>query len=269
MAKLASDALVGEAELTPKPGLVDRRGSGAHTDMDLDMLHAAIESLHLPFVECATAAMELGMGADLRATLGEIGRAGEARMLEATGGVNTHRGALWALGLLCAGAALAGDAVTNAARLARTADPAVTPAQSPSHGELARRRYRVGGAVGQAQNGFPAVHRYALPMLSATRAEGGTEDTARVDALLALIAHVDDTCVLHRDGWAGLRAIQSAASATLTAGGYRTPAGRIRFTELDDLCLRRRISPGGSADLLAVTLFLDELADRKSAECTP
>ena len=269
LAERAVGALVGEAELTPKPGLVDRRGSGAHTDMDIQLLHASIGALHPSFVDCSRAADTLGIGTDLRAVLGEIGRAGEARMLEATGGVNTHRGALWALGLLCAGAALPGDAVTNAARLACLRDPAAARASVVSHGETARRRYRVGGAIGQAQHGFPTVRQHALPTLSAARAAGATEDTARLDALLALIGHLDDTCVLDRDGSAGLRAVQSAASAVLGAGGSRTAMGRRRFAELDDLCLTRRISPGGSADLLAVTLFLDGLGDGGSVECRP
>lgn len=254
LAELAVGALHDEVDLTPKPGLVDRRSSGAHSDMDLPMLHASADALYPSLVECSWAATNLGVSVVLRARLGEIGRTGEARMLEVTGEVNTHRGALWALGLLCAGAALQGDAVTNAAQIAQIPDPASKPAAVPSHGEMARRRYGVGGAVAEAQNGFPTVHRYGLPTLRAARAAGADEDTARLDALFALIAHVDDTCVLHRDGMDGLRAVQSAAR-------------RRSFTELDDLCLTRRISPGGSADLLAVTLFLDALNDRRPASC--
>jgi triphosphoribosyl-dephospho-CoA synthase len=254
LAELAVRALHDEADLTPKPGLVDRRGSGAHIDMDLPMLHASADALYPYLVECVRAATEFAIGLGLRAALGEIGRRGEARMLEVTGGVNTHRGALWALGLLCAGAALEGDAVTNAAQIARMPDLSMKPAAVPSHGELARRRYRVGGAVAEAQNGFPTVRGYGLPTLVAARAAGADEDTARLDALLALIAHLEDTCVLHRDGMDGLRAVQSAAR-------------RRSFTELDDLCLTRRISPGGSADLLAVTLLLDALSDRRPAAC--
>lgn len=259
LADLAVEALRCEAVLTPKPGLVDRRGSGAHTDMDLAMLLASAESLRPSFIECAAAAVELGMGSDLRAVLGEIGRAGEAAMLDATGGVNTHRGALWAVGLLCAGAALDGDAVHHAAGLARIPDRAPRRSAQPSHGETARLRYGSGGAVMQARQGFPAALRYGLPALAAARTAGAGEEVAHLDALLALMARLDDTCVLHRDGPAGLNAVQSAARAVRDAGGYGTDGGRRRFIELDDLCLTRRLSPGGSADLLAVTLLLDAL----------
>ena len=121
IADLAVTALHAEADLTPKPGLVDRRGSGAHADMDLAMLHDSAESLRGAFTECALAGAHSDSALDLRVRLGVIGRNGEQAMLEATGGVNTHRGALWALGLLSAGAAVTGDvaaAIDVAARLA-------------------------------------------------------------------------------------------------------------------------------------------------------
>jgi triphosphoribosyl-dephospho-CoA synthase len=145
IAELAVGALRAEADLTPKPGLVDRRGSGAHTDMTLAVLHASAEALRPALAECASAAAQLPVGTDLRAAIGEIGRAGERDMLEATSGVNTHRGALWALGLLSAGAATATSvaaAVDVAARLASIPDPAavVSPTSALSHGADARRR---------------------------------------------------------------------------------------------------------------------------------
>lgn len=270
IADLAVEAIRAEADLTPKPGLVDQRGSGAHSDMDLAMLHASADSLHSAFVECASGATSFDADAELRAQLGLVGRAGERTMLAATGGVNTHRGALWAVGLLSAGAARAGTldgAVDVAARLAAIPDPHVTAATS--HGAHARRRYGVGGASGEAQAGFPHVRLHALPALRATRQEGADEGTARLTALLALMAAVDDTCVLHRGGPDGLRALQSGAKAVLDAGGIGTARGRRRFAALDELCLTRRLSPGGSGDLLSATLFLDALDERGSRPCRP
>jgi len=265
IADLAVAALRAEADLTPKPGLVDRRGSGAHTDMDLAMLHRSAASLHQAFVECSSIAASVEDDVDLRARLGEIGRTGERAMLAATGGVNTHRGALWSLGLLSAGAARGGDAATVAARLAAIADPHVTTV--PSHGEQVRRRYGVVGAAGEAQQGFPHVRLLALPALRAARRSGADEASARLTALLTLMATLDDTCVLHRGGPGGLRALQSGARAVLDAGGIGTPSGRRRFTALDALCLDRRLSPGGSGDLLAATLFLDALSGRRMRTC--
>ena len=268
IADIAVAAIIAEADLTPKPGLVDQRGSGAHTDMDLAMLHASAESLRASFAECASAARQSVPGPELRAQLGEIGRAGERAMLEATGGVNTHRGALWALGLLSAGAALGGgraSATDIAARLALIPDHYA--AGPTSHGAKARLRYGVSGAAGEAQAGFPHTRLHALPALRAARRAGADEGSARLEALLALMATVDDTCVLHRGGAEGLRALQSGAQTVLDACGLRTPEGRRRFTALDDMCLTRRLSPGGSGDLLSATLFLDALDEGESLSC--
>jgi triphosphoribosyl-dephospho-CoA synthase len=271
IAELAVAAIRAEADLTPKPGLVDRRGSGAHADMDLTMLHASAESLRTAFTECASAAMQSVPGPELRARLGEIGRAGEREMLAATGGVNTHRGALWALGLLSAGAAL-GSGLAGvlhvAARLAAVPDRHPTAAIT-SHGAHARLRYGVSGAAGEAQAGFPHIRLHALPALRAARRSGADEGTARLEALLSLMATLDDTCVLHRGGFPGLRALQSGAQAIVDAGGFRTPEGRRRFTALGDMCLTRRLSPGGSGDLLSATLFLDALYRRGARPCRP
>lgn len=270
IADMAVAAIRAEADLTPKPGLVDQRGSGAHSDMDLAMLHASADALRPAFVECASAAISFDSESDLRTQLGVIGRAGERKMLAATGGVNTHRGALWAVGLLSAGAARTGTldgAVDAAARLAAIPDPHV--AAATSHGAQARRRYGVSGAAGEAQAGFPHVRLHALPALRAARHAGADEGTARLTALLTLMATVDDTCVLHRGGSDGLSALQSGAQAVLDAGGIGTVRGRRRFAALDELCLSRRLSPGGSGDLLSTTLFLDALDERGSQTCRP
>lgn len=268
IADLAVSAVRAEADLTPKPGLVDGRGSGAHADMDLHMLHASAEALRDAFVECACIAQQLSIGPELRDAIGVVGRNGEAQMLAATGGVNTHRGALWALGLLSAGVAAAGDlagALDVAAQLALIPDRhAIAPT---SHGAQARRRYGASGAAGEAQQRFPHVRLYGLPALRSARQAGASEDSARLTALLSLMAHLDDTCVLHRGGRSGLRAVQAGAHAVLTAG-IGTPEGQRQFTLLDDMCLMRRLSPGGSGDLLSATLFLDAL-ERTGVPCKP
>src|SRR5471032_578920 len=107
LADLAVDALIDEADLSPKPALVDRRGNGAHTDLHLGLMHASALSLWPAFKEMAEVAIEFGdVGLPLREALGRIGREGEQAMLATTNGVNTHRGAILALGLLVAAAAL-------------------------------------------------------------------------------------------------------------------------------------------------------------------
>lgn len=276
IADLAVTALHDEVDLTPKPGLVDRRGPGAHTDMTRDMLHASADTLLGALTECADAAAEMALGPALRAHIGVIGRAGERTMLSTTGGVNTHRGALWTLGLLsaAAGAGATSDVdetVTYAAALARIPDPAPEGRvdTAASHGAHARRRYRVTGAPGEAQQGFPHLIRYAIRALRAGRSCGDDPTQTQLHALLALMSHLDDTCLLYRGGADGLAAVQTAAEAVMSAGGVRTPEGRQRFSDLDRLCVTRHLSPGGSGDLLAAALLLDTLVGRSETTCKP
>jgi triphosphoribosyl-dephospho-CoA synthase len=271
LADLAVQALVDEADLSPKPGLVDRRGSGAHSDLHLGLMHASAQSLWPAFAAMADAARSEGrVSQALRETLGQLGRDGEAEMLRVTAGVNTHRGAIWALGLLSAAAALEADApdargvAATAARLARLSDRAA-PHNPHSHGARVCSRYGVLGAREQAQHGFPAVIEHGLPQLLASRRAGAGEQNARLDALLAIMSSLTDTCVLHRAGLEGLTRMQAGARAVLEAGGAATLAGRRQLRLLDRDMLALNASPGGAADLLAATLFLDRLAPHAPA----
>ncbi|KPY89688.1 triphosphoribosyl-dephospho-CoA synthase [Pseudomonas syringae pv. tagetis] len=264
LADRAVDALIDEADLSPKPALVDRRGSGAHTDLHLGLMHSSALSLWPTFKSMADAALQFGVvGQPLREALGRLGREGEATMLRTTAGVNTHRGAIWALGLLVTAVALdvqdcSAEAVcARAAGLAQITDRQVI-AQN-SHGHAVVRRYGVMGAREQAQQGFPAVRHFALPQLQRSRAAGGGEQNARLDALLAIMTTLADTCVLHRAGIEGLRTMQHGAQRVLDAGGSASLAGRRALNELDQQLLALNASPGGAADLLAACLFIDGL----------
>ncbi|MDR3096880.1 MAG: triphosphoribosyl-dephospho-CoA synthase [Paraburkholderia sp.] len=273
LARFARDALIEEARLTPKPGLVDTRGSGAHVDLDLATMLRSAHALEPTFEALARASRGATPGSALRTDLARIGRAGEAAMMRATGGSNAHRGAIWIVGLLVAGATIvhvpSDDAgghphamaiAETAARIARFDDllaPTAQPAQS--NGERMRQRHNVGGARREAQDGFPHVIRVGLPALHAARAQGHGEAAARVDALLAIMASLDDTCVLHRAGLAGRDAAQAGAQRVRDAGGIATRAGRAAFDALERALLALNASPGGAADLLAATLFIDRL----------
>ena len=264
LAHQAVTALIDEATLTPKPGLVDFRGRGAHRDLDWMLMCHSAWALHPGFCAMAEAGASGMHTQGLRERIGRIGRQAEATMMQATGGVNTHRGAIWALGLLVTAAAESTTATTAAAVAARAGEIArhedrFAPASTGNKGAAACRLYGVGGARGQAQAGFPHLVETALPCLRAARLRGDDENTARLNALLSLVAELDDTCVLSRGGSVALASVQSGAAGVLAAGGAATTHGQRALRRLEADMLARNVSPGGAADLLAATLFLDRL----------
>jgi triphosphoribosyl-dephospho-CoA synthase len=262
IARLAWQALVAEAELTPKPGLVDRRGSGSHTDLSLDRMRRSARTIAPYFAEMAFEAATSPIDEALRAKVAVIGRQAEAAMLRTTAGSNTHRGAIWVLGLLvCAASESADlhseDIARDAGHLARLPDHARP--QIVSHGELVRNRYGATGARGEACANFPHVIGVGLPALTEARRTGHTERDSRLTALLRIMSHLDDTCVLYRGGTEAQELVHTGSAQVLAAGGPGTPEGNAALRDLDRELVRRQISPGGSADLLAATLFLDAL----------
>jgi triphosphoribosyl-dephospho-CoA synthase len=290
---LARQALIAEAELTPKPGLVDRRGSGAHTDLSLDLMKRSAIAIE-PFISCmAFKSMHEQPSAHLRGALAATGRAAENAMLRVTNGSNTHKGSIWTLGLLAAAAGATGrDELPlirrrnaarrnlNAAAIARTAAQIAsfddsyesapnakrqTPNALLSHGQLVAQKFGVTGARGEAIRGFPHIVDLGLPMLRARRGAGVPERIARLDALLAIMAELDDTCLLYRGGKEALEAGKEGAASVIDAGGAGSVRGQKCLFALDKRLLDLGFSPGGSADLLAGTLFLDAI-ERQQTE---
>jgi triphosphoribosyl-dephospho-CoA synthase len=260
-------ALMRELAAWPKPGLVSYVDNGSHRDMDAAMMKASAEALRVFFAELARAGQE---GADM-ARLRAIGLRAEAGMLAVTSGVNTHRGAIFGLGLLCAaagavceetptGAAIAsvrlGDVVSGrwAAEIGRGPIPLF------SHGAQALRRHGAGGARAEAAGGFRSVYDVGLPALQEGRSLQPRDlDAPSVQACFALIAAVHDTNLLHRGGADGMRFASEAAAAFLYEGGVGVEDWRARATEVHAAFVARSLSPGGCADLLAMTLFVDAL----------
>jgi triphosphoribosyl-dephospho-CoA synthase len=276
LAALARQALIAEAELTPKPGLVDRRGPGAHTDLSLALMRRSAFAIE-PFIRLmAFQSMNELPNPRLRATLAATGRAAENAMLKLTNDSNTHKGAIWTLGLLAAAAAVGRDELPlirdrddatpklNANNIARTAGLIASfedPHQSSSisHGQIVAQKFGVTGARGEAMSGFPHIIEIGLPMLRARRRDQAPESIARLDALLGIMAQLDDTCLLYRGGEPGLQAAKQGAAAVLDAGGAGSSPGQKVLFVLDKELLELGVSPGGSADLLAGTLFLDAI----------
>jgi triphosphoribosyl-dephospho-CoA synthase len=191
-------------------------------------------------------------------------------MLAATGGVNTHRGAIFGLGLFCAAAGACEAGRVRPPKLLGTivalswgTDILAGSAPDNSHGRDACRRYGAGGARQEAAGGFASVHEIGAPALAAgARLASGDAEAGRVQACFALIAVVEDTNVLHRGGSAGLRFAQAAAQTFLDAGGVGRPGWREHAQAVHRAFVARRLSPGGSADLLAMSLFVRAYEER-------
>lgn len=265
---LATEALIAEAELTPKPGLVDRRGAGAHHDLSLELMLRSAAVLESYFSAMAYVSVRRDIDIALRQELAKIGRDAERSMYKATHGSNTHKGAIWVIGLLAAAAAQkvgknARAIAADAGAIARLPDRA-QPAKI-THGDIVRVRYGATGARGEASNGFPHVVKFGLPTLRKHRCLGLSEEDSRLAVLLGIMSRLDDTCILYRGGIGALEAVQSGARSVLEAGGYGTARGRDEMSKLDRELLGRRVSPGGSADLLAATIFLDAV-EREQCE---
>lgn len=271
LAGFAVEALLEEAALTPKPALVDLRGRGAHHDLDLATMTRSAQALRPTFAALAAASAGASPSPVLRERLAVLGRRGEREMLAVTGGSNTHRGAIWIVGLLVAGSVLVaeedGGAPEEHGLPQRICDTGAAIARYPdrfapvleSHGRQVARQYQVGGARQEACDGFPHVRAIGLPALAAARRRGIDEDRARLDALLAIMGSLADTCLLHRGGRAALQAAQDGAQRVLDLGGSSTAKGYAALLELDAQLLELNASPGGAADLLAATLLLDKL----------
>ncbi|MCK1654058.1 triphosphoribosyl-dephospho-CoA synthase MdcB [Bradyrhizobium sp. 149] len=258
---VAADCLVQELETWPKPGLVSHVDNGSHDDMDAATFRRSAAAIR-PYLQGLADAGALGSG---MGRLRIIGLEAERAMLAATSGVNTHRGAIFGLGLLCAAAgARAGGLVDSALPLghavARLWGDSILdgPVLLHSHGSVARRRFRAGGARIEAATGFPSVYGIGLPSLRrATSVVPQDMEPARVEACFALIASVEDTNLLHRGGLDGLRFAHDAARSFIASGGVHAPDWRARAQSIHESFVARRLSPGGSADLLAMTLFVN------------
>jgi triphosphoribosyl-dephospho-CoA synthase len=266
--RFAIRGLYREAALAPKPGLVSPTSQGSHDDMDFSTFLRSLQALRPYFREIAGCGLQRPGFAPLR----KLGIEAEANMLAATGGVNTHRGAIFNLGLLCAaaGSLLAEGEMPGAAAACALVKTnwgaeileglASLPATSQlSHGLVVARRYGSGGARQEAAAGFPAALELGLPAYRSVLAATGDGELAAVQALFALMAGLEDTNLLWRGGPDGLAHGRRAAAEFLVAGGVFASDWRDHAAAIDADFIARRLSPGGSADLLGVTLFLAEL----------
>lgn len=263
IARLACECLLDEANTTPKPGLVDRRNCGSHTDMCLQTFISSANALRSYFAACVTIGHQTAhlSPKDTFLRLRQAGIQAEKTMLEATGGVNTHKGAIFTLGILCGCIGRLGfwelkELLHQASLMGKEAEGDFTSATGHTAGERLYLQENLRGIRGEVADGLLCVVNIGLPVYQEALVSGLSPNDAGVVTLLHLIANVQDTNLYHRGGAAGAAwAAESAKNLLQTAAYPPTP-----FVEkLDDAFITRNLSPGGCADLLAVTYFLHRL----------
>ncbi len=284
IAALAARAAAHEAAATGKPGLVCADSRGAHTDMDISTMLAGVMSLIPYFRETSSIGFATAMENEEHVfpKLRAAGIKAETSMLAATGGVNTHKGLIFSMGLFCAAASrlMARRESLQAAALCRVASTFVTGivavdfapllaltegtdnpdrltqalGRKPSAGEILYMRYGSSGIRGEAEGGF----KNALMAVDVLRRNlaANNFNTALLNTLLNLMSTVADTNVLWRGGLEGLNFVRAASADILNLGGAGSEKGREALSKFAEICLEKRLSPGGCADLLSLALFM-------------
>ena len=240
LAEMAENALLAEVHFTPKPGLVDEANNGAHRDMDVPLFERSAHALRPCFEEF----VRLGIQGASPAALQQAGVRAEQAMFAATGGVNTHKGAIYSGALLlhAAGRLLSGEEEGDLCELAAQTAAAI-PAPTGTHGAAVRAC--CGGIRTEAVSGYPT----AQAVLRQLRQSGP------LDALLLSMSRLDDSTLWHRGGAEGAQLVRSRAADILAAPASEREA---RTRRLDAELIERNLSPGGSADLLAMAFFLEK-----------
>ncbi len=261
-ARVAIGCLHTELILYPKPGLVSLVDNGSHSDMSALTFMRSMFALRHYFARICRAGIDDAPFARLK----QLGIEAEARMLRATGGINTHRGAIFSLGMLCAsigrahaqGMALTADGI-RAIMLIRWGEELAghtRPDGAASHGLLVAAAHAASGAREEGALGLPSVFEIGLPAMRRTLAAGRSMHHARIDALFALMAHVSDTNVYYRGGAEGADTVKRHATRFIGMGGSAHPRWRDHALECHRAFVAQKLSPGGAADLLAATCLV-------------
>ena len=265
-------ALITEATLTPKAGLVDAAHNGGHHDMNLALFLRSADAIAPYLGDCAATGMTFAghpASPALLAAIRPIGLAAEAAMHAATGGVNTHKGAIFAFGLTAAAlgkrlaeqhAATLADVQADVRALCAEILAELRQGDCDSAGKRGYARHGISGARGEAASGFATVSTHALPLYQQELAADGNERRALLAALVALYAANDDSTTLARVGLDGLRAHQHWARTLLADRATLADEARLSdaIAAYARNCAAKRLSAGGSADLLALTAWLGQ-----------
>ena len=262
IARDACRALLYEVNVTPKPGLVDRNNNGSHRDMDIFTFADSACALYPYFKSCALQGLAGKENPqELFCSLRPLGREAEEQMKLATGGVNTHKGAIFSMGIFCAAAGRMADKSASGKEFSNLCAQMcrhlmddfkdIEKKETLSYGERLYREYGITGIRGEAAQGFPSVFEIGLPKLKEEISQGKSMNDAGVSVLIALISKVQDTNIITRSDRETLLWAQKEAKQVLKNGVKEE-----QVQSLDQLFIEKNISPGGCADLLALSFFV-------------
>jgi triphosphoribosyl-dephospho-CoA synthase len=272
MASLAHQAMLIEVYTTPKPGLVDRANNGSHRDMCVETFERSAEAIApwlALFTQTGIDSASLPIN-QLLPMLRPHGKQCERDMLIATAGVNTHKGMLFSLALLCAAAGRLwqqGKILTQQTlcqQVARATDGLVTRElaaneQPKTAGERFFHQHGLTGIRGEVASGFQTVREHSLPIYKKALSQSADRNSALLEVMLSLLEHNNDTNLVSRGGIDGLRFVQAQARAIRQATDFLSLERMQALKTLDIELIARNLSPGGSADLLAITWLLHQL----------
>lgn len=282
IAHLATQALQAELDTTPKPGLVDKDNNGAHRDMDYALMQRSIDTLHPYFLQLAL----LGCADALptHTSIRDIGIEAEKAMLSATNGVNTHKGALFSMGLAVVAAAHeerkiaaneeqilkernGGEDVLVSLQTTIKALAASFPDTNGTHGSkaklLSKGTTAIKGALDNAREGYEMLFAEWLPFYIERRKERDAHTLHKT--LLRIMCDLDDTNVIYRTDLATAEEVKQEARALLDSFSKahttedkekRIAAELLALKDMDQRYTARNISPGGAADMLSLTVFV-------------
>ncbi len=266
-------AILIELAVTPKPGLVDRNNSGAHRDMDFLTFQSSAAALSVHFINFAKIGYDfIGEPAELFPVLRKAGILAEQDMFRQTKGINTHKGAIFSVGLVCAAAGFLAKARRQhtilheeicgfigemTEGLCKRELVPLKYGQSLTHGQKVYLQYQVSGPRGEAESGFAGIRASVYPVLSGLLKSGVCPlNDALAHVLLLIMANIVDTNVLYRHNMDMGNYVRRCARSVLEIGGCLNEKGIAAAKAMDADFIRKDISPGGCADLLAVCYCL-------------
>ena len=268
-ASLAVKSLSDEVHTTPKPGLVDCRNNGSHNDMDINLFIKSANALKPYFEDCFSIGKKTSHLSNNEAftLLRNAGIKAEQTMYNATGGVNTHKGVIYSMGILCASIgrlwepespfADVSDVCLESSKFAKnTLTKDFEQIGSTSAGGRLYIEYGLTGIRGEVASGFNSVLKFGLPCYECLRTKYYNQNDAGAITLLHFIANVEDTNIYHRGGINGAEHAKQVTTNLLKE--YPEPTSK-QIESLDDDFIKHNLSPGGCADLLAITYFLHSL----------